>query len=224
MTRKTKLGTAFVVVTLIGCFAVYNHIRATPTVGERVLKVKPAELFIGDLKRIESLFDLSTGCVELEGPDGEFSLKVENQVWLNGEERKHGPWGFERAVQKPKLLTFSFKGFEEEKDHSALLVNVGLLAESGGTSNRARLKLPPIKKPEAKFLVSTSTSFAKLSEPLELKAGQPAMVFAFCVEDVVEGQQPRERKPSESIEDQVKLASRAVAFVVSWEEVKTGDK
>ena len=115
-------------------------------------------------------------------------------------------------------MTFSFNGFEEEKDRTILRVSVGLVADLHGGSSRGKMKLPAIKKPEAKFDLIKSTSCAKLDGSLELKTGQPAMVFAFCEEDIVDGH-PRQRQPNESIEDQVKLASRAVAFVVSWEEI-----
>ena len=222
MTRNVRLGIA-VVIAVIVCFTtVFNQMSANPVPGSRLLKVKPGELFTGDLKRIEFLFDQHTGCLEIEPPDGEFLLKVQQRIWFNGEERKHGESYQQSQVKKPTLLTFSFKGFEEEKDGTILRVGVALLADLG-RSSRGRMVLPKIKKPEVKFFLSMSTSIAKLDGPLELKAGQPAMVFAFCEEDIVDGH-PRRQQTKESIEDQVKRASRAVAFVVSWEEIKADEK
>jgi len=222
MTRAISLSVAVVILVTV-CFT-FKQMATDSAPSARLLRVKPGELFGGDLKRIESLFEQSTGCVELEAPEGEFWLRIEKQVWLEGKKRDNATSNQRIRVQNPKLLVFSYKGFEENKDKTLLHVKVGLLADLHGGSTTHQLELPPLKKPETKLNLSLSKHLAKLDGPMELKAGQPLIVFAFCEEDIVEGHQPRERPTGELIEDQVKLASRAVAFVVSWEEMKSDEK
>lgn len=51
MTRNLRLGIAAVIVVIVCFTMVFNQMSANPAPGPRLLKVKPGELFTGNLKR-----------------------------------------------------------------------------------------------------------------------------------------------------------------------------
>ena len=139
------------------------------------IRVSPAELFTGELKRLEPHLGLiSTGCFKVDYDGPELMLKSQVQVWRDG--NPNPPGGSSTRITGPCEVSISVREVCEPKGMTKYEVTVAVSSKSGRTFDKVRYDLPELTgEGELKFRHTTS-----LVQPVSVHGDKPVPVWGFA--------------------------------------------
>jgi hypothetical protein len=182
----------------------------TPSVPEsRVIRATPAELFSGDLKRLEPHLNLTTGCVHLEFGLPERFLTVEPEVWQDGKPNRSGSWS-QGWGGGPADASVSFTPIAGPGGKPQFRITTAL-AGPGGKGGMATTR-DALKAEEAHGISKT------LDGPIDIPAGPPVAVWAYLAYESRGGHFLPDDSRKKSFEEAAASAKWAVMLKVGWKE------
>lgn len=172
----------------------------------RVLRVSPSDLFSGAVKRLQPHFDFeSTGCVEVQAPEGQLSVEVE--VWKKGKPERARLTVPASAMTK--YVSVSLKQVTRGNEAKLLLME-SVIEGEGYVCSPTEFVLP-----EGRHELVPYTRH--LSRTEDLDAGERVSIWAYML------RRPEPHKPSvvpELTDSEVKNSEWALVVKIWWEEKK----
>jgi len=205
------LACVFAGALLLGVYAVCSRAPPAGAPASRAVRAVPAELFVGDLKRLEPHLGLSSGCVRLEfGPPDRF-ITLEPEVWQDGKPLRSDS-SSARCGQGPAEASISITSVTSPGGKPQYRITTALSGpDRSSTSTRTR-DAPGTEG-------GMHTYFKTLDGPVELPEGRPVAVWA-CLLYKPTSPFPPDAVRQGSFKEAARGAVWAVVFKVGWEEPK----